>query len=122
MRLLTAFTEGGLNSYQELALSLETLRNRNPTIVDLACGDGFLLRYLLPKILSLVENHRHRSLEAELAVARKRHTPNRESLFFKLVPRPCRWQAPPWDLVLSHMAFMAHAAGGTGGEGACPAC
>jgi SAM-dependent methyltransferase len=45
-------TREGLNSYQVLAAALDTMASGPKRVLDLACGDGFLLQYLLPRLES----------------------------------------------------------------------
>src|ERR1041385_2029945 len=65
-------TKEGLNSYQVLAKTLDSCRGPI-RVLDLGCGDGFLLRYLLPKLDRGSEVIGVDMVDSEIETARKTH-------------------------------------------------
>ncbi len=97
-------TKDGLVSYEVLAQTLQPYVDRNVTVVDLACGDGHLFQFVLPR---LTPGSRLLGIDMspeELAVARQNQDP-RVHLFLKLASDTgCASRSV--DAILCHMALM----------------
>lgn len=98
-------TSDGLNSYDVLARSLSSLRVADPVVVDLACGDGFLLHSLLTKLSAASCVVGIDMSDRELEIARASFTDPRvsfENAQAQAIPVPDKSA----DAILCHMAFM----------------
>ena len=98
-------SDKGLNSYELLAETIECPLSGKATIVDLACGDGHLIPYLLKKV---DENSRIYGVdmsEGELSVARALIKDARVT-FKKAKAQNLPLPDQSADHVVCHMAFM----------------
>jgi len=98
-------TKEGLSSYELLAQTCKLYQNKNITAVDLACGDGYLISFVLPllnkpsKIIGVDMSN------AELAIARNRlKEPNIS--FINAHAQKIPLDDHSVDVILCHMAFM----------------
>jgi SAM-dependent methyltransferase len=98
-------TKTGLNSYQRLANTIETGDPRDLCVVDLACGDGHLIPYLLPKIDAGSTVFGIDMSEGELAVARQAVKDNRVK-FLTAYAQELPLESGSVDYVFCHMALM----------------
>lgn len=98
-------TSEGINSYQILAQELEGIAERDIKIVDLACGDGHLISYLLPGLANAAQIIGVDMSESELVIARKAVTDARVS-FRRARAQQLPLDAESIDLIVCHMAFM----------------
>src|SRR5437016_3335706 len=67
-------SKDGISSYEFLAKAVTDIEGPGPTILDLACGDGYLIQFVLPKIGDEGSVIGIDMSEAELAVAKKTYT------------------------------------------------
>jgi SAM-dependent methyltransferase len=97
-------TSEGLNSYEILARSIVAPAS-DVSVLDLACGDGYLLQFLLPRISPSSRVFGVDMSEGELAVARRSYGDPRVSF---LNAKAQTLPLPPLsvDLAYCHMAFM----------------
>lgn len=95
----------GLNSYEILAQALNYIPNRNLSILDLACGDGHLTSYLLPKIGKEGQVLGVDMSMGELEVAINTQLDPRAK-FIQATAQSLPIENSSIDAVLSHMAFM----------------
>jgi ubiquinone/menaquinone biosynthesis C-methylase UbiE len=97
-------TKEGLNSYQILAKTLDDLKN--PVhVLDLACGDGFLLRYLLPKMDQNSSAVGVDMVPSEIALAQK-NFPDPRAQFFCEMAQDLSLPASSVDIIMCHMVLM----------------
>jgi len=94
----------GLNSYQWLVQGLECTSNQ-PTILDLACGDGYLIPHIQKKFPSLEKVIGIDMSEAELEVARNRPL-GELARFIHTSAQDLKLEDESVDIVACHMAFM----------------
>jgi len=98
-------TKEGKNSYEILAETLLPSSGKAITVVDLACGDGHLIQYLLPHLGQEGKVIGVDMSEAELTIARKTYRePRIQFQCTEAQTLPIQDQSV--DYVLSHMAFM----------------
>jgi SAM-dependent methyltransferase len=95
-------TKEGKNSYELLA---DKLSNKDSTILDLACGDGHLIQYLLPKLGPEGRIYGADMSSGELDVAKKTYKDSRVQ-FHEARAQNLPLKSESVDLVLCHMAFM----------------
>jgi ubiquinone/menaquinone biosynthesis C-methylase UbiE len=98
-------TKDGINSYQLLANALQKNGQRADLVIDLACGDGFLFQYILPKLSKSARIIGIDMSEAELAIAKQSVNDPRASFICgraQTLPIPSQSA----DFVLCHMALM----------------
>lgn len=93
----------GLNSYEWLALSTERVRNPK-SIVDLACGDGFLIPILQKKLANDVSYVGIDMSAKELELAEKRKLAR--ARFHQAMADNTGLPTESVDVVFSHMALM----------------
>jgi ubiquinone/menaquinone biosynthesis C-methylase UbiE len=95
----------GASSYEVLADTLKGFNKKDLTIIDLACGDGFLIPYILERVGANSKIFGVDMSEGELAVARKKIKDPRVTFHcHQAHDLPCgNSQA---NAVLCHMAFM----------------
>jgi len=103
-------TSAGVNSYEFLLQGLASLKdsapgNLNVQAIDLACGDGHLLGYLLPKLGPRASVHGVDMSESELAHAKKNFTDSRIT-FHCAKAQKLPILDNSIDFILCHMAFM----------------
>ena len=97
-------TRDGRTSYSILAEQIEKAGG-DLSVVDLACGDGYLARFLLPRLGAGGKLFGIDMSEAELEVARRAvRDPRASFLLAKAENLPLADQSV--DVVLCHMAFM----------------
>jgi SAM-dependent methyltransferase len=98
-------TSNGNNSYELLAHSMETTARPDAKIIDLACGDGFLIPFLLRGLGPQGRIVGIDMSESELAVAARSVTDSRIS-FHCAKAQALPVESATIDLVLCHMALM----------------
>jgi ubiquinone/menaquinone biosynthesis C-methylase UbiE len=100
-------TEIGLNSYEILANAIEAKENKTMpfTVMDLACGDGYLTPLCLEKIGPAGKLIGVDMTESEITLARQQHTdPRVEFVCANAQSLPLENESV--NAVLSHMALM----------------
>lgn len=99
-------TQSGKTSYELLANETERYRETASTILDLACGDGYLIQYLLPVLGPKGSVVGVDMSEGEMNIAKEKYKSNSQVEIFK-----ARAQALPFadnsiDCIVCHMAIM----------------
>lgn len=95
----------GVNSYQWLAGALDQVPGPAPSIVDLACGDGTLIPYVL-KQKGDAKIHAVDMSEGELTIARAHHGKHKNVQIRCEKAQSLSLPDGSVDAVLCHMAFM----------------
>jgi SAM-dependent methyltransferase len=95
-------TKTGKNSYEILA---DSLTEKHSTVLDLACGDGHLIQYLLPKLGQNAKIHAVDMSNGELDIAKATYKDPRIQ-FYEAKAQGLPLEDRSVDLALSHMAFM----------------
>lgn len=98
------FTDKGLTSYDHLIQTLPSQGMRGKSLLDLACGDGFLLEKLRAQFPNLVLYGIDMSA-GELAVAKER-LQSTEVTLLEGVAQTLPFPSLSFDFILCHMAFM----------------
>lgn len=94
----------GMTSYEVLARSLE---GRNASaVLDLACGDGYLIQFLLPRIQNSGTVIGVDMSDGELSVARRRYQDNSRVKLFEAKAQSLPLENHSLDAIVCHMAFM----------------
>jgi SAM-dependent methyltransferase len=96
----------GLTSYEILAENANRIDHQPTTILDLACGDGYLLQFLLPKLPGSGKLIGIDMSEGELQVAKKNYGHNRQVQFYSAMSQSLPLPDDSIDLMVCHMAFM----------------
>jgi SAM-dependent methyltransferase len=97
-------TKDGFTSYEFLARQVSGL-GADIAVVDLACGDGYLAQFLLPRLGAKAKLFGVDMSEAELDAARRQVRDPRAS-FLRAEARRVPLESQSVDAVLCHMAFM----------------
>jgi ubiquinone/menaquinone biosynthesis C-methylase UbiE len=98
-------SNSGLNSYQHLSECLQRKVPNIDSVIDLACGDGYLIQYILPHLSRTGRVIGIDMSEAELEIARRSVKDPRVSFVCtKAQSMPVSDNSV--DFVLCHMAFM----------------
>lgn len=99
-------TKDGLNSYELLAQAVDGLTKDGIHLLDLACGDGHLLLYLLGRHEKIAGVAGLDMSEGELELARKQFGHHSQVRFVNGRAQEMPFAAGEFDAVLCHMAFM----------------
>ena len=98
-------THEGINSYELLARSVDLMNERNVTLIDLACGNGYLIQYLLPKLGNKAHILGIDISNVELEAAKATYKDPRV-IFHCSKAQSLPIENNSVDLILCHMAFM----------------
>lgn len=96
-------TTEGPTSYEILA---NTVRSNVQTVLDLACGDGYLIQHLLKRINSAGSAIGVDMSEGELEVARQHYGQHPQVKFYQSHAQELPLQEGTVDCIVCHMAFM----------------
>ncbi len=98
-------TDLGPNTYEVLASKLDTFKHKAPSILDLACGDGYLLPYVRKYVETWNRYVGVDMVESEIQRAAERY---RESSveFVCAKAQKLPFSRNEFDIVLCHMALM----------------
>jgi ubiquinone/menaquinone biosynthesis C-methylase UbiE len=99
-------TSSGLSSYELLANKIVQAFPRPNTILDLACGDGYLIQYLLPKLNRPGNIMGVDMSEGELQLARKNYEQDPRVQFHLAKAQTLPLSDSSMDSIACHMAFM----------------
>jgi len=99
-------TKEGLNSYALLAQACSPFKGQNCTVVDLACGDGYLISYLLEALGSQSKVIGIDISDAELSIAKQRFSAKANVSFIQTEAQNLTLIDQSVDLVFCHMALM----------------
>lgn len=95
----------GLNSYEVLASTFDSLPNNPLNVLDLGCGDGHLIGYFLPKLVSDSTVVGVDISEVELNAARASF-PETHISFLLAKAQSLPLKEASQDVVMSHMSLM----------------
>ncbi len=99
-------TSEGLNSYEILAAALEGLTQRAAAVLDLACGDGYLIPLLLKTLGPSATVTGVDMSDGELQVARAKFAHNPQVKLHQARAQELPLPNSSVDAIVSHMAFM----------------
>lgn len=98
-------TSMGPNTYEVLAQALERAQGKDISVLDLACGDGPLLKYILPKISKKSSYTGVDMVASEIAQANENNKdPRAQFLVARAQELP--FEDESFDFVLCHLALM----------------
>ncbi len=98
-------TKSNLSSYEILAKQLDVLNKPDAKVLDLACGDGYLAQFILPKLNDHGSYIGIDMSDAELAIAKKNYSDKRVS-FAQAKAQSLPLQDKSTDAIVCHLAFM----------------
>jgi ubiquinone/menaquinone biosynthesis C-methylase UbiE len=99
-------TNDGMTSYELLADELVGLREKNATVLDLACGDGYLFQFIFSRLGSSGNIIGVDMSDAELNIAKRQYASDKRIKFYNTRAHGIPVADKTVDAIVCHMAFM----------------